>query len=347
MHIGEARGFVAASADRYDLIQIPLLDAFAAAAAGTVSLQRELRLHDRGVRDLSRSPCARRLSRDHPLAEAAAARQREAVSDGAAGSGAPGRRRAGAPARPDPQLGDHDAAGQERRPDARGRRADPRLRRRSARSISPSYPGMRADEANRYNLLEQPYFFEAAQGLIEDPAGVPRPVQVRPRGPRPTTGRISSISSSGRRCRSCGPCRRNPAARLLDWGYLILTATLVQAALLSLVLILLPLWLGRERGAARRPLAHRGLFRRDRPRLPVHRDRLDPALHPVPRPPALRDRRGARGLSGVRRARQRLRPGPRAAPRRPAHRRARLRDRRDRAARDPLHPRLCRPCSPR
>jgi hypothetical protein len=31
---------------------------------------------------------------------------------------------------------------------------------------------------------------------------------------------------------------------LLDWGYLILAATLVQAALLSAVLVLLPLWLG-------------------------------------------------------------------------------------------------------
>ena len=38
VHIGEARGFVAAAADRYDLIQVPLLDAFAAAAAGTLSL---------------------------------------------------------------------------------------------------------------------------------------------------------------------------------------------------------------------------------------------------------------------------------------------------------------------
>ena len=38
VHVGEARGFVAATADRYDLIQVPLLDAFAAAAAGTVSL---------------------------------------------------------------------------------------------------------------------------------------------------------------------------------------------------------------------------------------------------------------------------------------------------------------------
>ena len=33
---------------------------------------------------------------------------------------------------------------------------------------------------------------------------------------------------------------------LLDWGYLILVATLVQAAVLSAVLVLLPLWLGIE-----------------------------------------------------------------------------------------------------
>src|SRR5690606_29906580 len=33
VHVGEARGFVAATGERYDLIQVPLLDAFAAAAA--------------------------------------------------------------------------------------------------------------------------------------------------------------------------------------------------------------------------------------------------------------------------------------------------------------------------
>ena len=39
VHVGEARGFVAASAHRYDLIQIPLLDAFAwPRPTGTVSL---------------------------------------------------------------------------------------------------------------------------------------------------------------------------------------------------------------------------------------------------------------------------------------------------------------------
>src|SRR5207249_9418055 len=38
VHVAEARSFVAGRRDRYDVIQIPLLDSFAAAAAGTHSL---------------------------------------------------------------------------------------------------------------------------------------------------------------------------------------------------------------------------------------------------------------------------------------------------------------------
>jgi SAM-dependent methyltransferase len=38
IHVAEARSFVAGSPDRYDLIQVPLLDSFATAAAGTHSL---------------------------------------------------------------------------------------------------------------------------------------------------------------------------------------------------------------------------------------------------------------------------------------------------------------------
>src|SRR5262249_35872604 len=38
VHVAEARSFVAGSRDRYDLIQLPLLDSFATAAAGTHSL---------------------------------------------------------------------------------------------------------------------------------------------------------------------------------------------------------------------------------------------------------------------------------------------------------------------
>src|SRR5260370_645239 len=38
VHVAEARSFVAGSGDRYDLIQLPLLDSLATAAAGTLSL---------------------------------------------------------------------------------------------------------------------------------------------------------------------------------------------------------------------------------------------------------------------------------------------------------------------
>lgn len=33
------------------------------------------------------------------------------------------------------------------------------------------YPGMAADEANRYNLLQQPYFYDAAMALTGERAG--------------------------------------------------------------------------------------------------------------------------------------------------------------------------------
>ena len=131
VHIGEARGFVAAAADRYDLIQVPLLDAFAAAAAGTLSLNESFVYTVEAFDTYLDHLAERRLSRDHALAEAAAARCRETVPHGIARARAPGRRRAGPPARPDPQLGDHDAPGQERRAHARGHRAHPHLRERA------------------------------------------------------------------------------------------------------------------------------------------------------------------------------------------------------------------------
>jgi hypothetical protein len=114
------------------------------------------------------------------------------------------------------------------------------------------YPGIRAQDANRYNLLEEPYFFEAAQSLVENPAGflARYKFDLRPAtddhpyffdffkwAALPELWTVSTQSGGA----------------LLDWGYLILTATLVQAALLSLVLVLLPLWLGAKsgRGAGR------------------------------------------------------------------------------------------------
>ena len=104
---------------------------------------------------------------------------------------------------------------------------------------------MRADEANRYNLLQEPYFYEAAQRLIEDPAAF---VEQYKFDLTPATDDRPYFFDffKWQALPELWAVSAQSGGALLDWGYLILCATLAQAALLSLVLVLLPLWLGLE-----------------------------------------------------------------------------------------------------
>jgi spermidine synthase len=246
VHVGEARGFVAASADRYDLIQIPLLDAFAAAAAGTVSLSESFvytieafgtyldHLAPDGYLAITR--WLKLPPRDSTKLFLTALRALE-------------RRGVAEPARQLVLIRSWETTTLLVK---NGRLTPEDIARLRAFADERSfdlayYPGMRADEANRYNLLEEPYFFEAAEGLIDDPAGflARYKFDLRPAtDDRPyffdffkwaALPELWTVSAQS-------------GGALLDWGYLILTATLVQAALLSLVLVLLPLWLGARGG---------------------------------------------------------------------------------------------------
>jgi spermidine synthase len=246
VQVGEARGFVGASADRYDLIQIPLLDAFAAAAAGTVSLNESFvytieafetyldHLAPGGYLAITR--WLKLPPRDSAKLFLTALRALE-------------RRGVAEPARQLALIRSWETTTLLVKKGALTSEDVARVRTFAAqRSFDLAYySGMRADEANRYNLLEEPYFFEAAQGLIEDPAGflAGYKFDLRPAtddrpyffdffksAALPELWTVSAQSGGG----------------LLDWSYLILTATLAQAALLSVVLVLLPLWLGRSDG---------------------------------------------------------------------------------------------------
>ena len=100
---------------------------------------------------------------------------------------------------------------------------------------------------------------------------------------RPTIGRISSTSSSGARCRSSCALKERGGLPLLEWGYPVLIATLVQAVAASVLLILLPLKAVARRadergdaGGIRR--ARRRVFPRHRLRLHVRRDRVHPEI---------------------------------------------------------------------
>jgi len=109
------------------------------------------------------------------------------------------------------------------------------------------YPGMRRDEANRYNLLDEPYFFDGAAALIglERRAFLQRyKFDIAPTtDDRPFFFKWRALPELLQRPTMGG-------AALLDWGYPILVATLAQAAALGLVLILMPLWFSGGRPAA-------------------------------------------------------------------------------------------------
>jgi spermidine synthase len=259
VHVAEARGFIAGSNTRYDLIQVSLLDSFVAAAAGTLSLsesyvytieafEQYLR-HLRPGGYLAITRWLKLPPRDSLKLFATAA---EALERG--GSGDPGRQLAlirslntttllvkNGP------LTEDDVATIRRFADER--------------SFDLAFhPGMGRDEANRYNVLDEPCFFDGAAALI----GPERRVflQHYKFDVAPATDdrpfffdffKWHALPELLQR-RSLG------GAALLDWGHPILVATLAQAVALSLVLVLAPLWFGRRRSAAAAPLGRVALF---------------------------------------------------------------------------------------
>jgi hypothetical protein len=110
------------------------------------------------------------------------------------------------------------------------------------------YPGITAEEPNRFTRLSRPYYFETAREIL---AGEERraaflrdyPFNLAPAtDDRPYFNHFFRWRTLPLLLRTYG----RQGFPLLEWGYLILVATLLQAALLSFVLILLPLLLRRQ-----------------------------------------------------------------------------------------------------
>ncbi|UCH73632.1 MAG: hypothetical protein JSU82_15020 [Rhodospirillales bacterium] len=251
VHVAEARAFVTASSRDWDLIQMPLLDSLAAAATGAHGLSESYvytvealgaylgHLAPGGYLAITRWLKLPPRDSLKLFATAIAALER-------AGIAAPGRRMAllrgwGTTTllvRND-EIGTAEAAVVRAFAEARG-------------FDIAFLPGLAAAEANRANVLPEAWFFEAARAL----AGPGRDdflerykFDIRPaRDDRPYFFDFF-------RWRSLPEflaLRLQSGAALIEWGYPILFATLIQATLLSLVLILLPLRL-RRTGAGRSP----------------------------------------------------------------------------------------------
>jgi spermidine synthase len=246
VHVAEARGFVAGSGTRYDLIQIPLLDSFAAAAAGTLSLSESyvytkeaFEQYFRHLRPGGYLAITRWLKlppRDSfkLFVTAADALERGGIGD------------------PRQQLALIRSLNTTTLLVKNGplEEDDVRTIQRFAEERSfdlAFHPGLQRDEANRYNVLDEPYFFDGAAALV----GPERREFLRQYkfdvAPATDDRPFFFDFFRWRALPELLDRRALGGAALLDWGYLILVATLAQAIVLSLVLILVPMWFRRGR----------------------------------------------------------------------------------------------------
>ena len=240
VHIAEARGFVVRHDERYDLIQVALLDAFGTASAGLHALSESYlytvealqgylhRLSPGGLLAITRWVTLPPRDTLKLFATASQALQAEGVR------------------RPELQLAL-----------IRGWKTATLLVKNGAftatqivalrefcraRSFDAEYyPGVTAGTPDRYNILDRPYFAEGTQALLgaqrDDfierykfdiaPASDDRPYFFN--------------FFKWRTLPELVALRQQGGLPLLDWGYPVLVATLVQALIVSVALILLPL----------------------------------------------------------------------------------------------------------
>ncbi|MGH8537076.1 MAG: SAM-dependent methyltransferase [Gammaproteobacteria bacterium] len=247
IHLAEARGYIATAPESFDIIQIALLEAFNTSASGLYALNESYlytveafqqaikKLAPGGLLAVTRWVKVPPRDELKLFATAIAALRTEGVED-------PGRQLAWLRGWRTSTLLVKN--GKLRQAELRELREFCR-----ARSFDLAYlPGMKAHESNRYNLLPEPYFFTGAEALLGDAAGAfldRYKFDIKPAtDDRPYFFQWFKwpVLKEAFASRGAG------GYALLDLGYLVLLATLIQALALSVLLISLPLRFINRRG---------------------------------------------------------------------------------------------------
>ncbi len=244
----EARGFVTASSNRYDLIQVALLDSFSASSAGLYALSENYlytleafsqylqHLQPGGILSITRWTKTPPRDGLKIFATAVAALKQAGVAE-------PGRQLI--------MIRSWNTSTLLVKNEAFSNDAINNLKAfcRERWFDLVYYHGITANEANRYNQLPEPWFFDGAGYLLgPTPAAFMDDYKFNIRTAtdnRPyfshflkwrTLPELLALSERG-------------GMPLLEWGYLVLIATLASALLASFLLVLLPLWLTRGSGS--------------------------------------------------------------------------------------------------
>jgi spermidine synthase len=247
VHKAEARGFVNATHDRrHDLIQVALLDSFSVASAGLYSLSESYlytvealqtylsRLTSGGMLAVTRWLTLPPRDSLKLFATAVSALERDGVSNPAA--------------RLVMIRGWKTVTLLVKNSDFTTKEITAIKEFSRTRSFDLAYyPEMRADEANRYNLLEQSYYFEGAIALLSSQrqAFLDRyKFYIEPAtDDRPYFFHFFKWNAAG----ELFAFREQGGMPLIDLSYPLLVTTLVQAFVVSVLLILTPLAVSRFR----------------------------------------------------------------------------------------------------
>jgi len=250
LHVAEARGFVAASRDGYDLIQVALLDAFGSSAAGLGALSES---HLYTVEALG--AYLDRLAPDGLLAVTrwAVLPPRDALRLFASAVAALERRGA-TPAGQSLLMIRSWSTATLLVKNGRFSRSEIEAARAFSRSHAFDmawFPGIAAEDANVFNVLQRDDFFLGTQALL----GSDREKFVADYkfDLTPTSDDRPYFFHffKWRTLPEFLELRAHGALPPLDWGYPVLVLALLQAMAVSAVLILLPLALGGTRHAFR------------------------------------------------------------------------------------------------
>lgn len=241
VHVAEARGFIRGAQQQYDLIQIALLDSVSASAAGTHALSESYLYTVESIIDLyqhltpggiiSITRWLKTPPRDMIRLFATTVEALEGI-DGVIPAQQLAMIRGWRTGTLLIKRGDFAVADRAKIQDFCNRRS----------FDVAYYPQMPAAEANRYNQLGDPIYFRAAQAILSDNRQQfydGYPFNIRPTTDnRPYFFQFLRFDSLIQMIRTVG----RSAIPFIEWGYLLLIATLIQAVLAGLVLILIPLF---------------------------------------------------------------------------------------------------------
>jgi len=249
VHIDDARWFIAAASGNYDLIQIAFLDSFGASAGGLHALHENYLYTQESFTQL-----LTQLAPDGWLAltrwidlpardllklalTAAEALEKSGVSD------------------PGAQMllirGWETGTLLVKNSAITAAEVERARQVAQTRSFDLDWaPGLVAAEVNRYNQLAEPIYYQAMQALLGPQRATfiaDYKFDLRPaHDDRPYFFHFARLSTFPELLR----LRGQGGMPLIEWGYLVLIATFLQALLVSVLLILLPLWMLRRQAIA-------------------------------------------------------------------------------------------------